>query len=49
MKRSIVSSQELLISNTLQQEAIVNILERKGLIIKQELLEEIHKLKKQGS
>lgn len=40
----IVTFEELLISNTIQQEAMINILERKGLLSKQELLEEIKKL-----
>jgi hypothetical protein len=40
-----VTFEELLLSNTIQQEAIFNILERKGLINKQELLDEIKRLR----
>lgn len=38
--------EELLISNMIEQEALVNLLERKGLISEQELLEEIQRLKR---
>jgi hypothetical protein len=40
-----VTYEELLLSNTIQQEAMFNILERKGLMSKKELLEEIKKLR----
>ncbi len=42
-----VTFEELLMGNTLTQEALVNLLEKKGLINKQELLDEIKKLKDQ--
>lgn len=42
----VVSFEELLISNTIQQEALVNLLVRKGIITHQELLEEINRLNK---
>ncbi len=40
-----VSCEELLMSNVIEQEALVNLLERKGLINKAELLEEIKRLR----
>ncbi len=40
-----VTFEELLMSNTIEQEALVNLLEKKGIITKRELLEEIKKLK----
>ncbi len=45
-QKEAVSFQELLIGNMIEQEALVNLLERKGIISKQELLEEIQRLKK---
>ena len=39
-----VTFEELLMSNTLTQEALINLLEKKGLINKQDLLEEIKRL-----
>jgi hypothetical protein len=39
-----VDLREVVISEIIQSEALVNILERKGLITKQELLEEIKKV-----
>jgi len=39
-----VSFKELLISGVIQHEALVNLLDRKGIISKQELLEEIKKV-----
>jgi hypothetical protein len=41
-----VTFEELLLSNTIQQEAMFNILERKGLMSKKELLEEIKRLRR---
>lgn len=38
------SFKQLLLSNAYQQEAMLNILERKGLISKQEVLDEIKRL-----
>lgn len=43
-----VSFEELLMSNVIEQEALVNLLDRKGIITKAELLEEIKRLKKKG-
>ncbi len=40
-----VSFDDLLTSNIYTQEALVNVLERKGIITKRELLEEIKKLR----
>lgn len=40
-----VTFEELLMSNTITQEALINLLERNGLIKKQDLLEEIKRLK----
>ena len=40
----IVSLEELLMSNTIEQEALVNLLVRKGIISRQELLEEMKKM-----
>ncbi len=48
-QKEAVSFEELLISNTIEQEALINILERKGLINKKELLEEINSIRKQQS
>ncbi len=42
-----VSFEELLMSEVLTTEALINLLDRKGLINKRELLEEIARLKKQ--
>ncbi len=46
-QKETVTFEELLISNTIQQEAMVNILERKGLMSKKELLEEIKRIRKE--
>jgi hypothetical protein len=43
-----VSFEELLMSNVYTQEALINLLEAKGIISKGELLEEIKKLRKEG-
>ena len=40
-----VTFEELLMSNVIEQEALINLLERKGLINKRELLEEIRRLR----
>ncbi|MDH3975511.1 MAG: hypothetical protein OEV42_14635 [Deltaproteobacteria bacterium] len=40
-----VSLEELLISNIFQQEAIVNLLHEKGILKKEEIIEEIKRLK----
>ncbi len=45
--KEVVTFEELLISNALQQEAMFNILERKGLMSKKELLNEITRLRKE--
>lgn len=39
-----VTFEELLMSNTIEQEALVNLLVKKGIITKQELLEEISRV-----
>ena len=41
----IVSNQELLVSNMLEIQALIRILERKGITNKDEILEEVKKLK----
>lgn len=46
--KEIVTFEELLISNMYEQEALINVLERKGLLTKQELLAEIKRLKKRS-
>ena len=43
--KELVSFKELLISEMIQSEALVNLLERKGILTKQELLEEIKAVK----
>jgi hypothetical protein len=40
-----VSFEELLMSNVYTQEALINLLEKRGLIDRKELLEEIRRLK----
>jgi len=42
-----VSFEELLINNTFEQEALVNLLEKKGIITKAELLEEMKRLRRE--
>jgi len=39
--KGIVTAEELLMSEVIQSEALINLLERKGIVSKQELLEEI--------
>jgi len=43
--KEIVSFEEALMSNVMEQEALINLLEKKGIIKKDELLEEIKKLR----
>jgi hypothetical protein len=43
--KELVSFGELLVSNTIEQEALVNLLEKKGIISKEELLEEMKRLR----
>jgi hypothetical protein len=43
-----VSFEEVLISNVFTQEAIINVLERKGLLSKNEVMKEILELKKKA-
>ncbi len=43
--KKVVSFEELLMSNVYTQEALINLLEAKGIIRKEELLEEIKRLK----
>jgi hypothetical protein len=44
--KEVVDYKELLMSNVYEQEALINLLEKKGIITKAELLEEIKDLKK---
>ena len=44
-----VTFEELLMSNVYVQEALINLLEKKGLIYKKELLEEIKSVRKEQS
>jgi hypothetical protein len=44
-----VSFEELLMGNTLTQEALINLLEKNGLLSKADLLEEIKRLKQRIS
>ncbi len=44
-RKEIVSFEELLLSNVIEQEALVNLLEAKGVITKAGLLEEIKNLR----
>ncbi|HPX31305.1 MAG TPA: hypothetical protein PKW92_09505 [Smithella sp.] len=39
--KEIVTAEELLMSEVIQMEALINILDRKGIVSKQELLEEM--------
>ncbi len=47
--KEIVTFEELLMSNVYTQEALINLLEKKGIIDKKELLEEIKKLRREQS
>jgi len=42
--KEIVSLKELLMSEVIQSEALINLLDKKGIISKQELLEEMKKV-----
>ena len=42
--KEVVSFKELLMSEVIQSEALINLLDKKGIISKQELLEEIKKV-----
>jgi hypothetical protein len=44
--KQVVDFKELLMSNTYEQEALVILLEKKGIITRAEILEEIKELKK---
>ncbi len=44
-KNQIVSNEELLVSNMLEIQALIRILERKGITTQSEILEEVVKLK----
>ncbi|UCE78177.1 MAG: hypothetical protein JSV13_06540 [Nitrospiraceae bacterium] len=46
--KELVPFEELLMANTVTQEAIINLLHDKGLINKEEILEEIKRLKVTG-
>ena len=43
-QRETVDFKELLVSEVVQSEALINVLERKGILTKKELLEEIEKV-----
>jgi hypothetical protein len=43
--KEVVSAEELLMSEVIQSEALINLLDRKGIISKQELLEEMKIIK----
>jgi hypothetical protein len=43
--KEMVSFEELLMNNVIEQEALINLLEKKGIITKAELLEEIKRLR----
>jgi hypothetical protein len=43
-KKELVSSEELLMSEIIQSEALINLLDRKGIISKQELLKEMKRV-----
>ncbi len=45
-KKETASFEEVLVGNVFQQEAVLNILERKGLLTRQEVLQEILELKR---
>lgn len=45
-KKETVTLEELVMSNVFTQEALINLLEKKGIINKKELLEEIKGLRK---
>ncbi len=46
-QKETVSFEELLMSNVITQEAIINLFVKKGLISKEEILEEIIRLRKE--
>ena len=43
-RKELVSFEELLMSEVIQSEALINLLDRKGIISKQELLEEMRRV-----
>ncbi len=45
--KEIVTFEELLMSNVYTQKALINLLDKKGIIDKKELLEDIKRLKKE--
>jgi hypothetical protein len=47
--KQMVTFEELFMSNVYTQEALINLLEKKGLVDKKELLEEIKRLRKEQS
>jgi hypothetical protein len=46
--KELVSFKELLMSNVYEQEALINLLVKKGIITKKEILEEIKELRKRS-
>jgi len=47
-REELVTFRELLMSNTVEQEALVNLLVKKGIVSKEELLQEIKRLRDQA-
>lgn len=47
-QKEVVSLEEVVISNVFTQEAMINILVKKGLISKSELMEEIDRMRRQS-
>ena len=45
-KKETASFEEVLVASVFQQEAVLNLLERKGLLTRQEVMQEILELKK---
>lgn len=43
-KKELVSTEELLMSEVIQSEALINLLDKKGIISKQELLDEMKRV-----
>lgn len=43
--KEVVTTKELLMSEVMQSEALINVLDRKGIVYKQELLDEMKRVK----
>ncbi len=46
--KEIATFEEILVSNVYTQEAMINLLDKKGILSKRELIEEIKRLKKES-